>query len=250
MSSEVLESMMRVITKEQRIAARYIPAGYTVHKEKDGGIVYASADKLHGIAFRGTAMNPEWNYKFRVPTQLDQECDRFFENIKKYQEFKESRKLTRDHGETDTQKVKKALKTAGYPVTSVHRDTGTASHWIDITVDDYESVMNERGELVSQYSKVLWIAQVASGREHLHDDIQTDLFMVNITVNFTKYHKCSECIISNCDRYNCDKYHTPESCACGSFLNQKMADIQYAIWSAPVFPPYINPDKYLFAEVA
>ena len=237
--------MRRPITKEQRIAARYIPQGYTVYKETPGGIVYASADKLHGIAFRGTAMNSEWNYKFRVPTQLDQECDWFFENIKKHQEFKESRKLTRDHGETDTQKVKKALKAAGYPVTSVHRDTGTASHWISITIDDYREKMNERGEMDDHYRKVLWIAQVASGREHLHDDIQTDLFMVNISVNFTKYRKCSECVISNCERW-----HKPEDCACGSFHSQEMANIQYAIWSAPVFPPYINPDKYLFAEVA
>lgn len=239
------KTMKRPINAQERISARYIPAGYTVYKEMNGGIVYASADKLHGIAFRGTAMNHEWNYRFRDPASLDQECDRFFGNLKAHQEFKKSRKLTRDKGETDTQKVKKALKAAGYNVTSVTRGTGTASDWIEIRIDDYESVINERGDLDSQYGKVLWIAQVASGREDLHDDIQTDLFMVNISVNFSKYHRCAECVISNCD-----KYHTPESGACGGFLSQEMANIHYAIWSAPVFPPYINPDNYLFAEVA
>jgi hypothetical protein len=236
--------MIRVITKEGRLAARYIPAGYTEYRREGDSVVYVSPSGLTAIAYRGTAMNSHWHTTYRIKEQLDQDVDRFFKNIEETKKWHETRKATRDHGETDTQKVKKALKAAGYPVTSVHRDTGTASHWIDITIDDYQSIMNEYGDMESQYGKVLWIAQVASGREHLHDDIQTDLFMVNISVNFTKYHKCSECVISNCERW-----HKPEDCACGSFRNQEMVNIHYAIWSAPVLPPYINPDNYLFAEV-
>ena len=241
--------MQRVITKEGRLAARYIPAGYTELRREGDSVIYVSPTGLTIIAYRGTAMNSSFHTQYRNLEQRDQDVDRFFRNIAETKKFYEDRKATRDKGETDTQKVKKALKAAGYPVTSVHRDTGTASHWIDITIDDYQSIMNERGDMESQYGKVLWIAQVASGREHLHDDIQTDLFRVNISVNFTKYHKCSECVVSNCERYACDKYHTPESCACGSFRNQAMVDIHYAIWSAPVLPPYINPDQYLLAEV-
>lgn len=236
--------MLRPITAEQRIAARYIPADYSVYKQENCGIVYASPDKMKAIAYRGTAMNPDWNYRFRHSSQLDEECDRFFAGLKSNADFKATQKANRDHGETDTQKVKKALKAAGYPVTSVKRGLGTASHWIKIEIDDYQSVINDRGDMESQYGKIRWLAQVASGRSHLEDDIQTDLFMVNISVNFTKYHRCSDCVISNCR-----EYHTPESYAPGCFLNQQMADIHYAIWSAPVFPPYINPDQYLLAEV-
>ena len=97
---------MRPITAEQRLAARYIPAGYTVYREENGGIVYASADKMNALSYRGTAMNPEWNYRFRHVSQLDEECNKFFANLKSHAEFKASRKLNRDKGETDTQKVK------------------------------------------------------------------------------------------------------------------------------------------------
>jgi len=235
---------MRPSNAEERIQARYIPAGFTIYRQAAGGIVYAAPDKMSAIAYRGTAMKPEWHYRFQTPVQLDPECDRFFENLKAHEEFKQSRKLNRDKGETDTQKVKKALKAAGYPVTSVTRGTGTASHWIEITIDDYQSVINNQGDMVSQYGAVLSIAKKASGREHLEDDIQTDLFLVNISVHFTKYRRCRECVISNCR-----EYHTPDSGACGGFCNQEMADIHYAVWYAPVLPPYINPENYLFADV-
>ena len=235
--------MLRPITAEQRIAARYIPAGYTVYREIPGGIVYASPDKTRAIAYRGTAMNHTWNYRFHSEKQLNEEVEKFFDNIKSHIDYQATRKANRDKGETDTQKVKKALKAAGYPVTSVTRGKGTASHWIEIEIDDYQGKINDQGEMISQYGDVLWIAQVASGREHLHDDSQTDLFLVNITVNFKKWRGCNDCVVQ-CDRYRKDMG------ACGSFRSQAMVDLHYAIWCAPVFPPYINPDKYLFAEVA
>jgi len=235
--------MQRIMTKEGRLAARYIPPGYTLLKEQSGGIVYVSPSGLTAIAYRGTAMNPEWHTTYRTKEHFDHDIAAYFDRLSETAKWKETRKENRQKGETDTQKVKKALKAAGYPVTSVTRGSGTASHWIEITIDDYQSVINERGDMESQYGKVLWIAQVASGREHLHDDIQTDLFMVNISVNFTKYHRCSECVISNCD-----KYHTPDSCSCGGFLNQSMAGLHYAIYYAPVMPAYINPDNYLLTE--
>jgi hypothetical protein len=217
--------MRRPITKEERIAARYIPAAYTIYRETKDGIVYSGMSDtpikgkiLHGIAFRGSAMNCEWHYNFRSQAQLEEETAKFFNNLDAHRKYQEERRATRNKGETDTQKVKKALKAAGYNVTSVHRDTGTASHWIDITIDDYDEYIDKDGYRQRRYGDVMQIAKVASGREHLHDDISTDLFMVNITVNFTKYHRCSECLISNCT-----EYHTPDSCARGCFYSKEMA---------------------------
>jgi hypothetical protein len=218
--------MRRPANKTERIAARYIPAGHTVFREVPGGIVYSgktttirSGEMLSAVAFRGTAMNSEWNYLFKSEAQLNDKCEEFFASIKAHRDYQEERKKNRSHEETDTQKVKNALKAAGYNVVSVHRDTGTASHWIDITIDDYDEYLDSEGNKQRRYSEVMSIAKEASGRSHLEDDIQTDYFCVNINVSFTKYHKCSECIISNCEQY-----HTPDSCAAGCFYNQEMAD--------------------------
>jgi hypothetical protein len=82
--------------------------------------------------------------------------------------------------ESTTQRVKQALKAAGYPDVSVTRGKGTASGWISVRV------FGERFSREKDYGKVLRIAKKASGREHLEDDIMTDLFMVNINVTFVK----------------------------------------------------------------
>lgn len=80
--------------------------------------------------------------------------------------------------ESTTQRVKRALKAAGYPDVSVTRGKGTSYGWI------YVRVFGEKVSLEKDYGKVLRIAKKASGREHLEDDIMTDLFMVNILVEF------------------------------------------------------------------
>jgi hypothetical protein len=167
--------------------------------------------------------------------QSEERCQaaiaRFFEGWDSHKAYKEKRSASRTHQETDTQKVKKALKAAGYPVTSVTRGRGTAAHWIEITIDDYQSIPDETGHLKSRYGDVMAIAQLASGREHLRDDPMTDLFMVNISVNFTKVYRCSECIISNCD-----KYHTPEMSACGGFHSREMSDKAAAYYQRQELP--------------
>lgn len=210
--------MRRPLTAQDRIAARYIPAGYTLLKEEYNGIVYVSPSGLTGIAFRGTAMHSEWHTTYQNKTRFDLSVSAWFRGLAETAEWKASRKATRDKGETDTQKVKKALKAAGYNVTSVHRGSGTAYNWIDITIDDYDQYIDQDGNTQRRYGDVMRIAKIAAGREHLHDDISTDLFMVNINVHFTKYHRCSECIISNCQ-----EWHEPESCARGCFYSKEMA---------------------------
>lgn len=218
--------MHRPVNATERLAARYIPAGFTVYREIPGAIVYSGirstplkGDLPSAIAYRGTAMNSEWNYTFRSIVQLNEEVEKFFDQVKAHRDYMQTRKATRDKSETDTQKVKKALKLAGYAVTSVVRGTGTASNWIEIRIDDYDEYIDASGYKARRYSEVMQIAKEASGRSHLHDDIQTDYFCVNINVEFTKYHRCSECLISNCT-----EYHTPDSCARGCFYSQEMAD--------------------------
>jgi hypothetical protein len=113
-----------------------------------------------------------------------------------------------DHKQ-ETKECKKQLKIAGYPVTSVRRGSGTAWGWIDVDVNDYRSVI-VNGKYTDQYPLIKAILYKITG-----DDQHC--------VNFLKTHKCSECVISNCD-----KYHTPEMGSCHAFLNRELADLQYA----------------------
>lgn len=206
---------MRILTKEERLKARYIPEGYTVLLESKDGIVYAKGNT--GIAYKGTAFKSSWHTTFNNVDNLKRESEVFLKNLEDNRLWREERRATRSKGETDTQRVKKALKAAGYNVISVTRGRGTAYNWIEITIDDYRSIIDDNGNMTDRYGDVMQIAKLASGRQDLEDDISTDLFMVNISVNFKKYHTCSECIVSNCD-----KYHTPDMGVCGGFVNQAM----------------------------
>ena len=230
--------MQRIVTKEDRIKARYIPDGITEYRRDHNAVVYAditpSGNSDHtfyrAIGFVGSAMKSSFFHHFRTDQEMKKFIDDFFKRQEEIQQWKASRKENRDKGETDTQKVKKALKAAGYPVTSVTRGTGTASNWINVKIDDYESKINEHGRMVSQQGAAYSIVKHSAGRDDCHDDTQTDYFCENIIVNFTKYHRCSECVISDCK-----EWHTPESAARGCFLSREMADLQYAesaAWTA------------------
>ena len=102
------------------------------------------------------------------------------------------------------------------------RGTGTASHWIEIKIDDYQNKIDQYGYRISQYSAVMAIAQEASGRSHLHDDAQSDLFQINISVNFTKWHTCADCVVFD----SCKTYHTKDTGSCGGYTTQEMMDKQ------------------------
>jgi hypothetical protein len=106
-----------------------------------------------------------------------------------------------------TKLVKQALKKAGYPVKSCHHDRGTAYHWIDITIDDYRHKIID-GKKIDQYEAIKKICF----------DIVGDGDQV---VSFLKHHTCSECLISNCD-----KYHTPDMESCSGFFNEELRDLQ------------------------
>jgi len=97
--------------------------------------------------------------------------------------------------ESETQAIKRVLKEQGYEVVSCTYGRGTASNWINTVViypDDAPPMTRpvERypGQIDQMYTNeydtfrrtVAWEAQKAAGRGHLADDIQTDLFMVNM----------------------------------------------------------------------
>lgn len=75
-----------------------------------------------------------------------------------------------------TKNVKIALKNAGIKA-NVSHGRGTAYGWIYVKVQE----LMETPELDK---KVYAIAKIASGRENRHDDITTDYFCENISVDF------------------------------------------------------------------
>jgi len=219
--------MRRPTNATERLQARYIPAGYQLARQDGTTAAYISPDGLIAITFWGSSMKSTDHLIHRTPASCQETIDRFFKNWESHKAFQQERKANRIRGETDTQKVKKALRAAGYPVTSVTRGSGTSSHWIEIVIDDYESAPDQDGRMRSKSPDVMTIAKLASGRENLHDDIQSDYFIVDISITFSKHHRCQECIVSNCDRY-----HTPDSCVCGNFHNTEMAERERAYWKA------------------
>jgi hypothetical protein len=73
--------------------------------------------------------------------------------------------------------VRKALKENDIPFVSCKRGRGTAWGWINVEVKE---VMTD-----ARYRAVYQIIKKAAGRENLHDDIQSDYFIENISVTFT-----------------------------------------------------------------
>jgi hypothetical protein len=110
---------MRPSNAEERIQARYIPAGFTIYRQAAGGIVYAAPDKMRAIAYRGTAMRHEWHYRFRSLSEFEQTCDGFFESLKAHEEFKQKRANDRKNFEVKI-KVGDIIDTSwGYDQTNV-----------------------------------------------------------------------------------------------------------------------------------
>jgi hypothetical protein len=78
----------------------------------------------------------------------------------------------------ETRETKRALIAAGYQNCSVRKGSGSARGWIYAAIRD-------RPETREEYEKVYAIVKKASGREDLHDDIRTDYFCENISIEFS-----------------------------------------------------------------
>jgi hypothetical protein len=86
--------------------------------------------------------------------------------------------------------IKRALKAAGFNPLSVTYGRGTASNWITATIEGEPKAIyhgnswEECRAQQEQLEKAYAIVKHESGRDDLQDDIQSDLFMVNIIVDF------------------------------------------------------------------
>ena len=106
-------------TKEDRIAMRFIPSGYTVYKECSNGIVYASPNKLSAISFIGTSSKPNWYYQFMTVEKMDAAVTRFLEKCDAILKWNDEKKADRAKFKTEL-KVGDILNTSwGYDQTNV-----------------------------------------------------------------------------------------------------------------------------------
>jgi hypothetical protein len=82
---------MRLITKENRLAARWVPENSEKHEHPDGlGVAYIFVPRERTprqnyawqvVAYRGTAGHSEFNYVYRTREQADAKIAEFFSNL-------------------------------------------------------------------------------------------------------------------------------------------------------------------------
>ena len=88
----------------QRLAERYVPAGYTtIHEHPERlGIVYSgeSNGKHFAIAYAGNAGKSAWHYSFKSPERLQLEIDQFFTGLTQHKAIVEQRRRADNAGHT------------------------------------------------------------------------------------------------------------------------------------------------------
>ena len=83
--------MKRLLTKADRLAARYRPADCTETSEHSEGVVFYSPDKLRAIAYCGTAGRPTWHYIFKTADRCDKAIADFFADLDRTAEWRAKR---------------------------------------------------------------------------------------------------------------------------------------------------------------
>jgi hypothetical protein len=82
-------------SKDQRIAARYIPKNASRVALKDGSAtvyLYTARDKLFAVGYRGTAGRSEFHYSFRTDVQRRQYVEGWFAGVRQSQGMKATRR--------------------------------------------------------------------------------------------------------------------------------------------------------------
>jgi hypothetical protein len=96
--------MRRLITKAERMAARYVPPESTKIAHPDGeaiGVVYSYDKERNGrmfytaVAYRGTAAHADWHYSYNKPEQRAAKIAEFFDGLSKSAEWRKERKAQR-----------------------------------------------------------------------------------------------------------------------------------------------------------
>jgi len=115
--------------QQDRINSRRIPADYKLYRQTAQAVCYVSADGLIAKMFKGTSAKPMFWTRFRTPEALDKYVADYFGRFESWEKMKAERKQS---GLTQTQIIKKALKSQfTYPV-SVTKGKGTACAWIHV----------------------------------------------------------------------------------------------------------------------
>jgi hypothetical protein len=82
---------------------------------------------------------------------------------------------------SETTAARRALKAAGYEVVRCKFGRGTARSWIEVTI---VGAFTENGFRRNHQSQAYAIVKHAAGRDHLHDDLMTDLFLEQINLDY------------------------------------------------------------------
>lgn len=107
------------LTKQERIASRYIPAGYTLYRQENDGVIYASADHLHAIAYRGASGKSSWHYRFFNEAAFLDRVNAFFSSLANWQKIKDERKAVQNTFETSLKPGDILSAAWGYEQTNV-----------------------------------------------------------------------------------------------------------------------------------
>lgn len=90
--------------KEQRLALRNIPEGYTAYKKTPQGVVYVSTeDSLSAKAYKGTSQKAAWWIKFNSIERRDEKINNFFKSLESWEKLKQERKEERKKEVEDLQ---------------------------------------------------------------------------------------------------------------------------------------------------
>lgn len=178
------------MTASDRIKARYIPDGMTVYRVEKGGIVYASPDQLHGVAWRGTSMKHEWYYSFRTPEMLKQRSDMFFESVQANQKRMDERHALKTAFKT-TLKPGDILNTSwGYDQTNVEFFQVLTVKNNTITIQEicgtYESTGSMAGRTLPIPNKPrkvnVWVDDVDAPNGRRCDTVDTHVLSKRVTL--------------------------------------------------------------------
>ena len=112
--------MFKALSAQERIAARFIPQGYIEYKRSGDSVIYASADHLNAIAYRGKKARSEWYSSFTSENSFLSAVTRFFESITDHDQRINNRKKERSEFITALKPGDIMVMSWGYEQTNIN----------------------------------------------------------------------------------------------------------------------------------
>jgi hypothetical protein len=103
----------RLITKTDRLAARWRPSNCTETIETPLGVIYHSPDKSQGIAYKGTAGRSDWHYTFKTAEGFDAQAKEWFSKLELWAKYRADQRVIRKTANTPLEVWEKARTKAG-----------------------------------------------------------------------------------------------------------------------------------------